>query len=77
MENLSNKRVAILATDGFEESELSSLKEALEKAGANWVDQEVVVDQGLVTSRTPDDLPAFNKKLIEEVKEGNHEGQTV
>jgi protease I len=42
-------------------------------AGAQWVDQEVVVDQGLVTSRSPKDLEAFNKKLIEEVEEGVHE----
>jgi protease I len=42
-------------------------------AGAEWVDQEVVVDQGLVTSRSPKDLEAFNKKLIEEVEEGVHE----
>ena len=42
-------------------------------AGAEWVDQEEVVDQGLVTSRSPKDLEAFNKKLIEEVEEGVHE----
>jgi protease I len=44
----------------------------LRNAGANWVDQEVVVDQGLVTSRKPDDIPAFNKKMIEEFAEGRH-----
>ncbi|MFI5451775.1 type 1 glutamine amidotransferase domain-containing protein [Pedobacter sp. UC225_61] len=44
-------------------------------AGANWVDEEVVVDQGLVTSRTPKDLPAFNDKIVEEFAEGVHEGQ--
>ena len=44
-------------------------------AGAEWVDQEVVVDHGLVTSRSPDDLPAFNKKLIEEIAEGKHAEQ--
>jgi protease I len=49
-----------------------SLKTDLENAGANWVDRAVVVDQGLVTSRTPDDLPAFNKKMIEEIMEGVH-----
>lgn len=49
-----------------------SIQTDLKNAGANWVDQEVVVDQGLVTSRTPDDLPAFNRKLIEEVAEGKH-----
>jgi len=49
-----------------------SLKTDLTNAGANWTDKEVVVDNGLVTSRTPKDLPAFNKKLIEEVAEGQH-----
>jgi len=44
----------------------------LENAGAEWVDKEVVVDNGLVTSRTPEDLPAFNKKLLEELREGVH-----
>ncbi len=52
-----------------------SLKDDLENAGANWSDQEVVCDQGLVTSRKPDDLPAFNAKLIEEIGEGKHRGQ--
>lgn len=54
-----------------------SLQTDLKNAGANWVDQEVVVDQGLVTSRNPDDLPAFNRKLVEEVAEGQHERQRV
>lgn len=49
----------------------------LENAGANWVDQEVVVDNGLVTSRKPDDLPAFNRKLIEEIAEGRHAGRAM
>lgn len=53
----------------------NSIKQDLVNAGANWVDEEVVVDQGLVTSRNPDDLPAFNKKLIEEIKEGKHDRQ--
>jgi protease I len=44
----------------------------LRNAGANWVDEEVVVDQGIVTSRKPDDIPAFNKKMIEEFCEGPH-----
>lgn len=52
-----------------------SLKTDLRNAGAEWVDEEVVVDQGLVTSRTPDDLPAFNAKLIEEIAEGRHSGR--
>jgi len=49
----------------------------LKNAGANWVDQEVVVDNGLVTSRKPDDLPAFNRKLIEEIAEGRHAGRAM
>jgi len=52
-----------------------SLKTDLKNAGANWVDEEVVVDNGLVTSRRPADLPAFNDKLVEEIGEGRHEGQ--
>lgn len=49
-----------------------SLKTDLSNAGAKWVDQEVVVDRGLVTSRKPQDIPAFNRKMIEEFREGNH-----
>ena len=45
-------------------------------AGANWVDEEVVTDRGLVTSRSPQDLAAFNKKMIEEIAEGVHERAT-
>jgi protease I len=52
-----------------------SIKDDLINAGANWVDQEVVVDEGFVTSRNPKDLPAFNSKLIEEIKEGKHAEQ--
>ena len=48
-----------------------SLKTDLKNAGAEWVDQEVVVDDGLVTSRKPDDLPAFNKKMIEQFAKHN------
>ncbi|MDX1674148.1 MAG: type 1 glutamine amidotransferase domain-containing protein [Longimicrobiales bacterium] len=54
-----------------------SIRTDLENAGALWVDEEVVVDSGLVTSRSPDDLPAFNAKLVEEVYEGRHAAQTV
>ncbi|HJT73067.1 MAG TPA: type 1 glutamine amidotransferase domain-containing protein [Chitinophaga sp.] len=49
-----------------------SLKTDLTNAGANWVDEEVVVDNGLVTSRNPNDLPAFCKKMVEEISEGVH-----
>lgn len=51
-----------------------SVKTDLLNAGANWVDEEVVVDQGLTTSRGPDDIPAFNAKMIEEFAEGVHSG---
>jgi protease I len=54
-----------------------SLQTDLRNAGATWVDEEVVVDAGLVSSRTPDDLPAFNDKLLEEIAEGEHSGQTT
>jgi protease I len=49
-----------------------SVKTDLVNAGVNWVDKEVVVDNGLVTSRSPKDLEAFNKKMVEEIKEGKH-----
>lgn len=54
-----------------------SLKTDLENAGANWVDKEVVVDEGLVTSRNPDDLGAFCQKAVEEFAEGKHALQTA
>ena len=52
-----------------------SLQTDIRNAGGTWVDQEVVVDQGLVTSRKPDDIPAFNAKMIEEFAEGKHAEQ--
>jgi protease I len=52
-----------------------SLKTDIRNAGGEWVDEEVVVDNGLVTSRKPDDLPAFCEKLVEEICEGRHEAQ--
>ena len=54
-----------------------SLQTDLRNAGAEWVDEEVHVDNGLVTSRKPDDLQAFNAKIIEEFEEGEHAGQTA
>ncbi|HEY8397732.1 MAG TPA: type 1 glutamine amidotransferase domain-containing protein [Flavihumibacter sp.] len=56
---------------------VEAVKMDLKNAGARWIDEEVVVDNGLITSRTPQDLPAFNKKLVEEIKEGIHEGQSL
>ena len=50
----------------------ASIRTDLQNAGANWVDEEVVVDNGLVTSRQPKDLPAFCNKMIEEIAEGKH-----
>jgi protease I len=50
----------------------TSIKTDLKNAGAEWLDEKVVVDNGLVTSRSPDDLPAFNAKMIEEIAEGVH-----
>ena len=52
-----------------------SLQTDIRNAGGEWVDEEVVVDEGLVTSRKPDDLPAFTAKMVEEFCEGRHAGQ--
>jgi protease I len=60
------------AVDGKKMTSWPSLQADLRNAGAEWVDQEVVVDNGLVTSRKPDDLPAFCAKMIEEFAEGRH-----
>jgi protease I len=54
-----------------------SLQTDIRNAGGDWVDQDVVVDDGLVTSRKPDDLPAFNEKIVEEFCEGRHEQQAA
>jgi protease I len=61
--------------DGRTLTSWPSLQTDLRNAGAEWVDEEVHVDQGLVTSRKPDDLDAFNTKIVEEFAEGVHEGQ--
>ena len=54
-----------------------SLRTDLRNAGAEWTDEAVVVDDGLVTSRTPEDLPAFCDKVVEEIAEGKHSGQSA
>lgn len=61
--------------DGRTITSWPSLKTDLVNAGANWVDEEVCVDEGLVSSRNPDDLPAFNRKIVEEFAEGVHASQ--
>jgi len=60
---------------GRKMTSVKNISQDLINAGADWSDEEVVVDQGLVTSRTPKDLPAFNDKIVEEFAEGVHEGQ--
>jgi protease I len=52
-----------------------SLRTDLENAGAEWVDEPVVVDQGIVSSRKPDDIPQFNAKMLEEFREGRHQAR--
>jgi protease I len=61
------------AVRGRKMTSYESIQSDLKNAGANWVDQEVVSDQGIVTSRKPDDIPAFNRKMIEEFAEGVHD----
>ena len=63
--------------DGRKLTSWPSLQTDLRNAGAEWVDEEVVVDNGLVTSRKPDDIPAFNEKMIEEFCEGRHAVQSA
>ena len=60
---------------GREVTSWPSIQTDIRNAGGNWVNEEVVVDEGLVTSRKPDDIPAFNKKMLEEFAEGKHAAQ--
>src|SRR5690606_11497095 len=63
--------------EGRKLTSVAAMKKDLINAKALWEDTQVVTDQGLVTSRTPDDLPAFNRKIVEEYDEGKHSGQPV
>lgn len=63
------------ATNGRTMTSWSSLKTDLENAGVRWIDEEVVIDQRWITSRKPDDLPAFNKKMIEEFQQSDYEAR--
>jgi len=63
--------------NGRRMTSFGSISTDLKNAGAHWVDEEVVTDHGLVTSRSPADLNAFNAKLVEEIAEGKHAEQTV
>jgi protease I len=58
--------------DGRRMTSWPAIRTDVENAGGEWVDEEVVVDNGIVTSRKPDDIPAFNRKMIEEFAEGLH-----
>ncbi len=61
--------------DGVKLTSWPSLKTDIENAGGTWVDEEMVCDSGLTTSRNPDDIPAFIEKTIEEMREGHHDAQ--
>ncbi|MEX2530228.1 MAG: type 1 glutamine amidotransferase domain-containing protein [Gemmatimonadota bacterium] len=63
------------AAKGRQMTSYPSIRTDLQNAGARWVDEEVVVDQGLVTSRSPEDMDAFVDKMLEEIEEGIHRGQ--
>ncbi|HVW75298.1 MAG TPA: type 1 glutamine amidotransferase domain-containing protein [Rhizomicrobium sp.] len=60
------------ALKGRQATSYKSIRKDVENAGARWIDQAVVVDNGIITSRNPDDLPAFVSKIIEEIEEGRH-----
>jgi protease I len=60
------------ALKGRQATSYPSIRKDLENAGAHWIDETVVTDNGIITSRNPDDLPAFVSKIIEEIEEGKH-----
>lgn len=60
-------------TKGRTLTSYNSIKTDMINSGANWVDKEVATEQGIVTSRSPDDIPAFNRKMLEELSEGKHQ----
>jgi protease I len=64
-------------TRGLTLTSWPTLQTDIRNAGGNWVDKEVVVDQGIVTSRKPDDIPAFNRKMLEEFAEGTHTDRKI
>jgi protease I len=64
------------AVQGRKLTSWPSLRKDLENAGAEWIDAEVVVDRGLITSRKPEDLPAFHRELVEEIAKGAHRRQS-
>jgi protease I len=74
-QQLAGKRIAFLATDTL--TSFPSIRTDVRNAGGEWVDREVLVENGIVTSRKPDDLPAFCGKLVEEIAEGVHAERTV
>ena len=70
----------LISAEAVKDRKMTSVKSIsidLKNAGAIWEDSEVVVDNGLLTSRTPEDLPAFNAKMVEEINEGKHEDQNL
>lgn len=61
------------AAEGRQMTSYKSIRTDIENAGAEWIDKEVVTDEGIITSRSPEDLPAFVAKIVEEIGEGRHE----
>jgi len=61
------------AADGRQMTSYASIRTDMENAGAHWIDKEVVTDEGIITSRSPEDLPAFIAKIVEEIGEGRHQ----